>query len=69
MGLLGATGAIMLRAWVRQRASVARQIFLRLLLVVALQVYFDQTTPQVAGLAHALGCWAASSLRCSSAKS
>jgi rhomboid protease GluP len=55
MGLLGATGAIMLRAWIRQRASAARQIFLRLLLVVALQVYFDQTTPQVAGLAHALG--------------
>jgi rhomboid protease GluP len=55
MGLLGATGAIMLRAWVRQRAPVARQIFFRLLLVVALQVYFDQTTPEVAGLAHALG--------------
>jgi rhomboid protease GluP len=55
MGLLGATGAIMLRAWVRQRAPVARQIFFRLLLVVALQVYFDQTTPEIAGLAHALG--------------
>jgi rhomboid protease GluP len=55
MGLLGATGAVMLRAWVRQRAPVAKQIFFRLLLVVALQVYFDQTTPQVAGLAHALG--------------
>jgi len=55
MGLLGATGAIMLRAWVRQRAPVARQIFFRLLLVVLLQVYFDQTTPEVAGLAHALG--------------
>ncbi|HEX3854232.1 MAG TPA: rhomboid family intramembrane serine protease, partial [Polyangiaceae bacterium] len=55
MGLLGATGAIMLRAWVRQRAPIAKQIFFRLLLVVALQVYFDQTTPEVAGLAHALG--------------
>ena len=55
MGLLGATGAIMLRAWVRQRAPVAKQIFFRLLLVVALQVYFDQTTPEIAGLAHALG--------------
>jgi rhomboid protease GluP len=55
MGLLGATAAVMLRAWVGQRAAIARQIFLRLLLVVALQVAFDLSTPQVAGLAHALG--------------
>jgi len=55
MGLLGATAAVMLRAWIRQRAAAAREIFLRLLSVVALQVVFDYTTPQVAGLAHALG--------------
>jgi rhomboid protease GluP len=55
MGLLGATAAVMLRAWIRQRAPMARQIFLRLLAVVALQVAFDRATPQVAGLAHALG--------------
>jgi len=55
MGLLGATAAVMLRAWVRQRAAIARQIFLRLLAVVALQVAFDYSTPEVAGLAHAVG--------------
>jgi rhomboid protease GluP len=55
MGLLGATAAVMLGAWVRQRAAIARQIFVRLLLVVLLQVAFDLSTPQVAGLAHALG--------------
>ena len=55
MGLLGATAAVMLRAWIRQRAAAAREIFLRLLSVVGLQVVFDYTTPQVAGLAHALG--------------
>jgi len=55
MGLLGATGAVMLRAWVKQRAPMAKQILLRLLVVVALQVTFDLNTPQVAGLAHALG--------------
>ena len=55
MGLLGATAAVMLRAWLRQRAAIARQIFFRLLLVVGLQVAFDLSTPQVAGLAHALG--------------
>ncbi|MEO8905351.1 MAG: rhomboid family intramembrane serine protease [Polyangiaceae bacterium] len=55
MGLLGATAAVMLRAWIRQRAAAAREIFLRLLSVVGLQVVFDYTTPQVAGLAHGLG--------------
>ena len=55
MGLLGATAAVMLRAWIVQRASVARQLFFRLLVVVALQVAFDLSTPQVAGLAHAIG--------------
>ncbi|HYP76490.1 MAG TPA: rhomboid family intramembrane serine protease [Polyangiaceae bacterium] len=55
MGLLGATGAVMLRAWITQRAPMAKQIFLRLLVVVALQVTFDYNTPQVAGLAHAAG--------------
>jgi len=55
MGLLGATGAVMVHAWLKHRAPMAKQIFLRLLVVVALQVTFDYNTPQVAGLAHALG--------------
>jgi rhomboid protease GluP len=65
MGLLGATVAVVLRAWVTQRAPIARQIFFRLLSVVALQVVFDQSinymnrgdsnAPQIAGLAHLLG--------------
>jgi rhomboid protease GluP len=55
MGLLGATVAVMVRAWFKQRAPMAKQILIRLLVVVALQVTFDYNTPQVAGLAHALG--------------
>jgi rhomboid protease GluP len=55
MGLLGANAAVMLRVWLRHRVRVARDTFLRLLVVVGLQVTFDYTTPQVAGLAHALG--------------
>ena len=55
MGLLGATGAVMLRAWFTQRAPMAGQTFLRLLLAVAFQVAFDYNTPQIAGLAHAAG--------------
>ncbi|MEO6601481.1 MAG: rhomboid family intramembrane serine protease, partial [Polyangiaceae bacterium] len=44
MGMLGATAAVVLRAWIRQRAPIARQMFFRLLSVVALQVFFDQST-------------------------
>jgi rhomboid protease GluP len=55
MGLLGASAASTLRAWLRHRARLAKQIFFRLLAVVLLQVAFDYTTPQVAGLAHGLG--------------
>jgi len=55
MGLLGATIALMARAWLRDRASIAAQLFFRLLAVVALQVWFDYRTPQIAGLAHMLG--------------
>jgi rhomboid protease GluP len=55
MGLLGATGAVMLRAWLKQRAPMAKQILIRLLVVVALQITFDYNTPQVAGLAHGVG--------------
>ncbi len=65
MGMLGATLAVVLRAWMRQRAPIARQIFFRLMGVVLLQVFFDQSTnymnsghpdqPQIAGLAHLLG--------------
>ncbi len=55
MGLLGASCAVMLRAWLRQRAPIAKQLLFRLLAVVLLQIAFDHYTPQVAGLAHALG--------------
>jgi rhomboid protease GluP len=62
MGLLGANAAVMLRAWLKHRAPMARQLFLRLLAVVALQVVFDysanhsnSTGPQIAALAHIAG--------------
>jgi rhomboid protease GluP len=55
MGLLGANAAVMLRTWLRQRTPMAQQIFLRLVAVVVLQVVFDHTNPQIAGLAHLLG--------------
>jgi rhomboid protease GluP len=63
MGLLGANAAAMLRAWLRHRAPMARQVFLRLVAIVALQVVFDYsanehsgpTGIQIASLAHAIG--------------
>ena len=55
MGLLGAFGAVMLRAWLTQRAPMARQVFFRVLLVVAFQGAFDHFVPNIAGLAHGAG--------------
>ena len=63
MGLLGANAAAMLRAWLRHRAPLAKQIFFRLLAIVVLQVAFDfsanlhagPTGVQIAGLAHGIG--------------
>ncbi len=55
MGLLGAHVAVMLRVWLRHRLPLARAMFFRLLVMVALQVVFDRTTPQIAALAHGAG--------------
>jgi len=55
MGLLGAHAAVMLRVWLKHRVALARQMFLRLLLMIALQVVFDYTTPGIAALAHGAG--------------
>lgn len=55
MGLLGAHAAVMLRVWLKHRIALARQMFLRLLAMIGLQVVFDLTTPQIAALAHGAG--------------
>jgi rhomboid protease GluP len=55
MGLVGATGAIMLRGWVRERALIARRRLLFVLAILAMQTVFDALVPQVSMTAHLSG--------------
>jgi rhomboid protease GluP len=55
MGIIGATGAILLVGWLRDKAHVARRRLANVLFVVVLQVVFDAMTPQVSGTAHLAG--------------
>lgn len=56
MGLIGATGAIELRRYLKDRASHNRQRFYRVVLIIALQTGFDQVSPQISSSAHLIGC-------------
>jgi rhomboid protease GluP len=55
MGLVGATGAIMLYGWKREHSRIAARNFRALLFVIGIQVIFDLTTPGVSFLGHTLG--------------
>jgi rhomboid protease GluP len=55
MGLVGATGAILVRLWRRHRAVDVRQRLLRIIWIVILQVVFDALTPMVSSSAHLVG--------------
>jgi rhomboid protease GluP len=55
MGLIGATAAILLRGWVRERARAAGRRLRLIVAVVVMQVIFDSMTPQVSGSAHLAG--------------
>lgn len=55
MGLVGATGALMLRGWLREKAHVAKRGLVGMLVIVALQVVFDSVTPHVSMTAHLWG--------------
>ena len=55
MGLVGATGAILLRLWRRHRAVDVRQRLFRIIWIVILQVVFDALTPMVSSSAHLVG--------------
>ncbi|MFP4056019.1 MAG: rhomboid family intramembrane serine protease [Candidatus Brocadiia bacterium] len=52
MGLIGATGAVLLRGWARERAQVARRRLGFVVFVVLFQVVFDLSTPEVSFHAH-----------------
>ena len=55
MGVLGAIAAFMLRAWRAERAPVAGQMLLQLLLIVVVEAAFDATSRDISLLAHGLG--------------
>jgi len=55
MGLIGATGAILLHGWLLHRSGTAKRRLRLIVLVVVLQVVFDNMNAQVSGTAHLLG--------------
>ena len=55
MGLIGATGALMLRGWLTERALAARRRLVAMLLFVLMQTVFDSVVPHVSMTAHLSG--------------
>jgi len=55
MGLIGATAALMLRGWLRDKALSARRRLGAMLAIVAMQTLFDAMVPQVSMTAHLSG--------------
>ena len=57
MGLVGATGSLMLRGWLREKALAAKRRLVLMLLIVSMQVLFDSVIPQVSMTAHLSGAF------------
>jgi rhomboid protease GluP len=55
LGLVGVTGALMLRGWLRERALSARRRMVSMLVIVGMQTVFDLLIPQVSMTAHLSG--------------
>jgi rhomboid protease GluP len=55
MGLVGATGALMLKGWLHHSANPAKRRFKSVLSIVAMQTVFDAIIPQVSMTAHLSG--------------
>ncbi|MDB6020984.1 MAG: hypothetical protein JWQ04_841, partial [Pedosphaera sp.] len=55
MGLIGGTGALMLRAWLRDRAPAAKRRLFSIFVIVATQSAFDLIIPQISMTAHLSG--------------
>jgi len=57
MGLVGATGALMLRGWLREKALAAKRRLAAMILIVAMQTLFDFVVPHVSMTAHLSGAF------------
>ena len=55
MGLVGATGGLMLRGWLREKSRSARGRLLAMVMIVATQTMFDSLVPQVSMTGHLSG--------------
>jgi rhomboid protease GluP len=55
LGLAGATAALMLKGWRRERAQQARKRLWTLVLIIVLQTVIDLMTPQISMTAHLSG--------------
>jgi rhomboid protease GluP len=55
MGMVGATGAILLQAWRREKSRFAAQRLRTILFIIGLQMVFDLTTPNVSFTGHTSG--------------
>lgn len=55
MGLVGGTGALMLRGWLKEKATVARKRLLVMIAFVAMQTAMDALIPNVSMAAHLAG--------------
>jgi rhomboid protease GluP len=55
MGLVGCTGAILLRGWRREGAAVASRRLIQIVFIVVLQTLFDLMTPGVSMTCHLAG--------------
>lgn len=55
MGLVGATGALMLRGWLREKALAAKRRLVAIVVIVSMQTLFDSVVPQVSMTAHLSG--------------
>jgi len=55
MGLVGATGALMLKGWLRHRANPAKRRLKAVITILGIQTVFDAIIPQVSMTAHLSG--------------
>jgi rhomboid protease GluP len=55
MGIIGATGAILLKGWLVEKSRIAAKRLRTVLFMIGFQVVFDLNTPQVSSLGHASG--------------
>lgn len=55
MGLIGATAAILLRGWQREKSKAASKGLRAIALIIGIQVIFDLTTPQISFIGHVSG--------------